>query len=77
MEKKVDILTELASICDRLEKLKLDIKSHTIIFELSLVEFEKAFDIIQKKYNRKMELPKNTFTITIGAVDIIFNTSNV
>ena len=37
----------------------------------------KTFENIQKKYGRKMEKPENTFTINIGTVDIIFNTSNV
>jgi hypothetical protein len=77
MEKKIDILNQMAVLSDLIERLPIDSKSSTIIFELSNVEFEKIFDIIQKKYNRKSELPKNTFTISIGRLDIIFNTNNV
>lgn len=77
MEKKIEILNELATICDQIEKLNIDLKSKTIIFELSKVEFEKVFDIVQTKYNRKMSAPKDTFTIAIGSIDIIFNTSSV
>jgi hypothetical protein len=60
-----------------MEKINAETKSATMIFELSNVEFEKVFELIQKKYGRKMDKPKDTFTITIGQVDIVFNTSNV
>jgi hypothetical protein len=52
-------------------------KSSTIILELSKVEFERVFELIQKKYGKKIEVPNNSFTITIGMVDIVFNTNNV
>lgn len=77
MEKKGELLNQLAVISDLIENLGVDTKSQTLIFELSKVEFEKSFDLIQKKYGRKMETPKDSFTITIGMVDIIFNTSSV
>lgn len=77
MEKGDELLNDLARVCDSIEKLNVDIKSQTLIFELSKVEFEKVFDLVQKKYNRRMQLPKDTFTIAIGNVDIVFNTSNV
>ena len=77
MEKKGDLLNQLAIISDLLEKINLESKSQTIVIELSKMEFEKAFETIQKKYGRRSEMPKNTFTITIGFVDIVFNTSNV
>lgn len=77
MEKKGEILNQLAIISDLLEKTNMETKSSTLIFELSKVEFEKVFDLIQKKYGRKIDVPNNSFTITIGFVDIVFNTSNV
>lgn len=77
MEKNNEVLNDLAKICDLIEKLDIDIKSQTIIFELSKVEFEKVFDMVQKKYNRRMPTPKDTFTIAIGKADIVFNTNNV
>jgi hypothetical protein len=77
MEKKGDLLNQLAIISDLMEKINADTKSATMIFELTNAEFEKVFDTIQKKYGRKMDKPKDTFTITIGQVDIIFNTSSV
>lgn len=77
MEKKGDLLNQLAIISDLLEKVNAEVKSSTIIFELSKSEFETTFDIIQKKYGKKIDKPNNTFTITIGLIDIVFNTSNV
>jgi hypothetical protein len=77
MEKKGDILNQLAIISDLLEKINAESKSTTIILELSNQEFIKAFDTMQKKYGMKMEKPKNSFNITIGSVDIVINTSNV
>ncbi len=77
MEKKGDLLNQLAIISDLLEKLNAETETRTIILELSEQDFIKTFESIQKKYGRKMEKPQNTFTINIGTVDIIFNTSNV
>jgi hypothetical protein len=76
MEKKCEILNQLALISDLIEKVNADIKSNTIIFEVSKVEFERIFELMQKKYNRKPQKVKNSFTISIGEVDVIFNTSN-
>ncbi len=77
MEKKGDLLNQLAIISDLLEKLNAETETRTIILELSEQDFMKTFETIQKKYGRKMDKPQNTFTINIGTVDIIFNTSNV
>ena len=77
MEKKGDLLNQLALISDLIENLNADIKSNTIIFEVSKVEFERILEIIEKKYNRRAQKVKNSFTISIGKIDVIFNTSNV
>jgi hypothetical protein len=77
MEKKGEILNQLAIISDLLEKINLETESRTIILQLPKKDFEDTFEIIQKKYNRKIDKPKNSFSITIGMVDIIFNTNNV
>lgn len=76
MAKKGDLLNQLALITDLIEKINADTKSNTLIFELSKVEFDKIFEHFEKKYESKTEKPKNTFTIVIGKVDIVFNTSN-
>lgn len=76
MEKKGELLNQLAIISDLIEKLTINRASNTLIFELSKIEFDRAFETIQKKYGTKIDKPKNTFTITIGAVDIVFNTNS-
>jgi len=77
MEKKGDLLNQLAIICDLIENLNTEMVSNIITLELEQEAFTNAFQFIQKKYGRKIEKPNNTFTITIGTVDIIFNKSSV
>lgn len=77
MEKKGELLNQLAIISDLLEKINIDTISRTVILELKKEEFEKSFELIQKKYGRKMDKPNGSFSISIGGVDIIFNMSNV
>ena len=77
MEKKGDLLNQLAIISDLLEKLNADTESKTIVLNLKENEFLNVFNIIQKKYGRKIEKPETTFTISIGEVDIVFNMNNV
>jgi hypothetical protein len=77
MEKKGELLNQLAIISDLLEKLNTNTESTTIVLNLKEEEFLKAFDLIQKKYRRNIEKPETTFTISIGEVDIVFNMNNV
>lgn len=77
MEKKGDLINQLAIISDLLEKVNAELDSQTIILELNKSEFDRVFKLIEKKYGKTMELPKDTFTINMGTVSIIFNTNNV
>jgi hypothetical protein len=77
MEKKGELLNQLAIISDLLEKVNAETESTTIVLEMTDENFLKSFDTIQKKYGRKMDKPESTFTINIGMVDIVFNKSNV
>lgn len=77
MEKKGELLNQLAIVSDLIEKINAETKSSTIVFELSQMEYDKVFESIQKKYGTRMDKPKTSFSITIGMVDIVFNTSNV
>lgn len=77
MTKKGDLLNQIAIIVDLIENINVNAKSSTMVFELSKMEFDKVFEYFETKYDRKTEKPKNTFNITIGKVDIVFNTSNV
>jgi hypothetical protein len=77
MEKKGELLNQLAIISDLIEKVNLTATSQKLVFDLSDEEFDKTFETIQKKYGRRMERPKSSFNITIGLVDIIFNRNSV
>jgi hypothetical protein len=77
MTKKGDLLNQLAIISDLIEKMNAEIKSNTLVFEVSKIEFDRIHQYIEKKNDRKTETPKDKFTITIGSVDIVFSTSNV
>jgi hypothetical protein len=77
MTKKGDLLNQLAIISDLIEKLNADIKSNTLVFEVSKIEFEKIFQYLEKKNNQQPEIPKDKFTITIGNLDIVFSTNSV
>lgn len=78
MIKKGDLLNQLAIVSDLIEKLNANIKSNTIVFEVSKTEFDRIHEYVEKKYNRKTETPKDkSFIITIGNVDIVFSTNSV
>lgn len=77
MEKKGDVLNQLAIIVDLIEKVNFEPVSKNIVFTLDDVEFVEVFEYFEKKYSRKTEKVRDTFTITIENVEIIFNRNNV
>lgn len=77
MEKKGDILNQLAIISDLLEKIGNNVNSMTLIFSLPESDFINLFNYFQTKQYRNEKVPKDTFTIKIGNVDIFFNKNNV
>jgi len=76
MEKKGELLNQLAIISDLFEKTNIETKSQTVILELDEKVFIETFNKIQVKYGRKMGKPDSTFSIRIGELDIIFNTNS-
>ena len=77
MEKKGDLLNQLAIIADLVEKTNINSDNNTLVIELNEEEFNKIFIYINSKYGRTMKTPKNTFTINFGVLDIVFNKSSV
>jgi hypothetical protein len=73
MEKKGDLLNQLAIISDLLENINLETKSLTVILETNSEQFNSTFEYVEKKYGKKINEVNDSFTITIGFVDIIFN----
>jgi hypothetical protein len=77
MEKKGDILNQLAIIVDLIEKVNLEPINKRMVFELNDKEFVNAYEYFEKKQSRRPEKVKDTFTITFNSVDIIFNRNSV
>jgi hypothetical protein len=77
MEKKGDIINQIAIISDLVEKMNLDKLSSTIIFDLEDSVFIDTFNYVNKKHNNKISKPEKTFTIKIGELDVIFNKNSV
>lgn len=72
-----NVLNQLAVITDMIEKLELKTTSNKVIFNLDKEDFNKIFDSLHSNKQRRVERPKETFTITIENVDFIFNMNNV
>jgi hypothetical protein len=72
MEKKGDLLNQLALISDLIEKMNLTTTSSTLVFELDEKTYKETFGYITAKYTRKPKLTKS-FTIKMSDVDIVFN----
>jgi hypothetical protein len=76
MEKKGDLLNQLAIISDLSEKMNINSKSTTMVIELDESTYLDTFNYFLKKYKNKSTNPGKTFTIKLGVVDIVFNKSN-
>ena len=76
MEKKGDLINQLAIISDLLEKANIISQSINITFELEITQFLSVLDILQLKNGKSIDKTINTITVTIGVVDITFNKSN-
>lgn len=77
MEKKGDLFNQLAIVSDLLEKCNVISTNQTIVFELTREEFVRIYKLTQLKAKKSLEVPKTSFSVKIGSVDIVFNMSNV
>lgn len=77
MEKKGDLFNQLAIISDLLEKANIESKNQVIVFELDREEFVRIYKLTQMKAKKSLEVPKTSFSLKIGNVDIVFNMSSV
>lgn len=76
MEKKGDLLNQLAIIADLVEKMNVNSIEKTIIIKVIESEFNDLFNYFQSKNERKMPKPNDTFTINMETVDIIISKSS-
>lgn len=66
MEKKGNLLVQLGIIVDLIERLNLDSTEQTLKFKLTPDEFERIFNIIQTRYEKKLAMPEtDEFVIKI------------
>ena len=77
MERKGDLFNQLAIISDLLEKANIESKNQVIVFELDREEFVRIYKLTQMKAKKSLEVPKTSFSLKIGNVDIVFNMSSV
>lgn len=77
MEQKNNVLNQLAVITDLIDNLDINHSSSKVIFNLDKQDFEKVFSSLHENQYRRMETPKETFTVRIETVDFVFNMNNV
>ena len=77
MEKKGEILNQLAIISDLMENANIVSQTNEVIFTLPESEYNRIFKLITAKINIQMNNVNDTFSVKIGVVDFIFNKSSV
>lgn len=70
--KKGELLNQMAIISDLLENINLTSHSKTVVFDLSIDEFEKVFKIITNKIKTDVKITGNRFSVKIGEIDFMF-----
>lgn len=78
MEKKGEILNQLAIIADLLEKANIDPSFITVTFNLTDKDFNDIFAKIAQKNGLTSRITEDeVFMLKIGEVDFLFNKNNV
>lgn len=77
VEKKGEILNQLAIIADLLEKINLESQNKKLVIQLDKKEFDRIYTLVMSKKRDRTKMVKDTFSLSIGDVEIIFNTNNV
>lgn len=81
MEKKGEILNQLALIADLLEKANIESTSTSVIFVLNEKDFNGLYEKITKKTksDNPSENTETSFSVKIGDIEFVFglNKSNV
>jgi len=79
MEKKGEILTQMALISDLFERANMVSKNTSVIIMVTEDEFDRLFNLIIKKANLNLNKAEDRFSVKIGMVEYIFtlNKSNV
>ena len=76
-EKKGDILNQLAIISDLLEKINVNARNASVLFEVNEEEFDRVRKYISIKQKVDLEDDESVFSIVIGDIDFVFTKNNV
>ena len=76
MEKKGDLLNQLAIIADLIEKMNVNSTNKSLLIKVEDKDFNELFDYFQSKNERKMQKPTDVFVINIESVEIIISKNN-
>jgi len=79
MEKKGEILTQMALISDLFERANMESKNTSVIIMVAEDEFDRLFNLITKKAHLTLNKAEDRFSVKIGVVEYVFtlNKSNV
>jgi flagellar hook assembly protein FlgD len=77
MEKKGEILKQLAIISDLLEHINMNTLFTSVVFDLDKRDFDEIYDKISKKNKVGSTNLDNMFTVKIGEINFVFNKNNV
>jgi len=72
MEKKGEILTQLALISDLFERANMESDTTNVILTVNREEFDRLFHLITKKASTTLAVIDDTFTVRIGVVKYMF-----
>ena len=72
MEKKGEILNQLAIISDLLENANISPESKSVLFVLNKDEFDKISNKVTKKTKVRIIENETTFSVKIGEVNFTF-----
>ena len=76
MEKKGNILTQMAIISDLLENVNMVSENVRVVFDIKDKEYNRVLDYFMKSAKIKLDKSSDTFNVEIGKVSFVFSKSN-
>lgn len=77
-DKKGDVLNQLAIISDLLEKVNIEVRNSTVLFEVEPTEYDEVKQYLDSKYDKEIDEEDNgTFAISLGEVIFLFSKNSV
>jgi hypothetical protein len=76
MEKKGNILTQMAIISDLLENVNMVPDTIRVVFDVQDKEYNRLLDYFMKSAKIKLDKSSDTFNVEIGKASFIFSKSS-